>query len=234
MNIALLLSGGIGSRLPSKQPKQYILVSGKMIISYTLEILCCHPEIDAIQIVANPDWQDKILEQMRTFHIDDTKVYGFSIPGENRQMSIYHGLCDIKQYAMENDAVLIHDAVRPCVSNHLISTCFHALKKYDGVIPVLPMTDTVYRSEDGKYISQLLNRNQIYAGQAPEGFRLGKYLQANEVLLPEKILHINGSTEPAILSGMDVVMIDGEKDNFKITTSSDLERFKQLKGENLE
>lgn len=230
MNIALLLSGGIGSRLSSKQPKQYILVSGKMIISYTLEILCLHSEIDAIQIVAAPSWQDKIIEQMKILNIDDSKICGFSMPGCNRQMSIYNGLCDIKQYATKNDVVLIHDAVRPCVSNCLISKCFYALKEHDGVIPVLPMTDTIYASEDGQSISKLLNRNQIYAGQAPEGFRFGKYLQANEVLLPEKILHINGSTEPAILSGMDVIMIDGEKENFKITTTYDLQKFQQLKG----
>ena len=79
--------------------------------------------------------------------------------------------------------------------------------------------------EEGKKIDALLNRSQIFAGQAPEVFRLGRYYEANQVLLPEKILTINGSTEPAILAGMDVVMIPGDEGNFKITTKADLERF---------
>ena len=101
------------------------------------------------------------------------------------------------------------------------------LEHHDGVLPVLPMRDTVYFSEDGKCISQLVDRSKIYAGQAPEAFKLGKYLEANESLIPEKIFAINGSTEPAIMAGMDVAMIDGDEKNFKITTKADLEKFKE-------
>ncbi len=90
------------------------------------------------------------------------------------------------------------------------------------------MKDTVYFSEEGKKIDSLLNRSQIFAGQAPEVFRLGRYYEANQVLLLEKILTINGSTEPTILAGMDVVMIAGDEGNFKITTKADLERFQSM------
>ena len=90
------------------------------------------------------------------------------------------------------------------------------------------MKDTVYQSRDGKAISSLLDRNSIFAGQAPEVFLLGKYYEANRRLFPEKILEIKGSTEPAIMAGMDIVMIPGDEGNFKITTREDLERFRQL------
>ena len=96
------------------------------------------------------------------------------------------------------------------------------------MLPVLPMKDTVYESRDGKTISALLNRSQIYAGQAPEVFRLGAYYQANKRLLPDNILKINGSTEPAILAGLSIAMIPGDEDNFKVTTAADLERFRRL------
>ena len=109
----------------------------------------------------------------------------------------------------------------------MISECFSAIEGHDGVLPVLPMKDTVYFSEEGKTIDSLLNRSQIFAGQAPEVFYLGSYYKANEALLPEKILSINGSTEPAILAGMDIVMIPGDEGNFKITTKADLERFER-------
>ena len=92
---------------------------------------------------------------------------------------------------------------------------------------MLPMKDTVYLSRDGKSVSSLLNRQEIFAGQAPELFVLGKYYESNERLLPQKILKVNGSTEPAILAGMDIAMIPGDENNYKITTGTDLKRFRE-------
>lgn len=94
--------------------------------------------------------------------------------------------------------------------------------------PVLPMKDTVYCSEDGRSITSLLDRSTVFAGQAPEVFLLGRYLQASRRLLPDAILRINGSTEPAIMGGMDIAMIPGDEGNFKITTREDLERFRRI------
>ena len=93
---------------------------------------------------------------------------------------------------------------------------------------MLPMKDTLYCSADGMQISSLLNRDEIYAGQAPEVFLLEKYYEANKRLLPEKILQINGSTEPAIMAGMDIVMVPGDERNLKITTKADLEEFVKM------
>ena len=124
--------------------------------------------------------------------------------------------------------MLIHDAARPVISEALITRCLSAAAGHDGVMPVLPMKDTVYYSTDGVKVKSLLNRNEIYAGQAPELFRLGTYYEANKKLLPDQILRINGSTEPAIIAGLDIVMIPGEESNFKITTKSDLERFRKM------
>ena len=224
MNIAILLSGGTGSRLCPDIPKQYIAVAGQMIISHCLERLCRHPMIDAVQVVAAEIWWDDIIREC-TF---SEKLKGFSVPGENRQLSILSGLRDVSLYASSEDVVLVHDAARPLVSEGVITSCLMEIVGHDGVMPVLPMTDTVYYSADGKRVEKLLERGAIYAGQAPESFRLGKYLAANESLLPDKILKINGSTEPAIMAGMDVAMIPGEKENFKITTRDDLERYASL------
>lgn len=224
MNIAILLSGGTGSRLRSDLPKQYISVAGQMIVSHCLEKLCRHPMIHAVQVVASEMWQDDIIREC-TFN---EKLMGFSVPGENRQMSILNGLRDVSGFASREDVVLVHDAARPLVSEEMITACLTEIEGYDGVMPVISMTDTVYYSANGKRVEKLLNRNAIFAGQAPEAFRFGKYLEANERLLPNEILKINGSTEPAIMAGMDIAMIPGEKENFKITTSDDLERYTAL------
>ena len=227
MNIALILSGGTGTRLGSNIPKQYIEVNGRMIISYCLELFCEHSNIDKIQIVAEREWHEEILKEVEKY---DTKhkFCGFSSPGEIRQTSILYGLSDIRKYANDSDYVLIHDAARPLLSSEMVSDCFDAVEGHDGVIPVLAMKDTLYFSEKGDKIDSLLNRNKIYAGQAPEAFQLGKYYSATVELLPGEIFNINGSTEVAIKAGMDVVMIPGDERNFKITTKADLERFQSI------
>lgn len=228
MNIALVLSGGTGSRLASDIPKQYIEVGGRPVISYCMECLSLHSMIDAIQIVADSAWQERIHTWLSS--ADPKKKFrGFSTPGENRQLSILHGLEDIRGFAGDSDYVFIHDAARPQLSEKQISDCLNAAIGHDGVMPVLPMKDTVYSSTDGKSVRGLLNRSEIYAGQAPEVFQLGPYYAANTRLMPDEIRKINGSTEPAVMAGLDICMIPGDEKNFKITTKEDLERFVRVK-----
>lgn len=224
MNIALLLSGGTGVRLGESIPKQYLSVEGRPVIAYAMEKLFYHENINAVHIVAEPAWQGEIRKWISLYDHAE-KFQGFCLPGVNRQLSILQGLEDIKGYADNRDCIFIHDAARPLLSEHQITECLKAVRGHDGVIPVLPMKDTVYTSKDGKTISALVKRNEVFAGQAPEVFRLGKYYEANRRLLPDKILQINGSTEPAIMAGMDIAMIPGDEGNFKITTKMDLERF---------
>ena len=224
MNIALILSGGTGTRLGADIPKQYLNVKDRPIISYCMEVLFQHRRIDAVYIVAATEWQELIEEQV---HILDRehKFRGFSRPGENRQLSIRNGLEEMRAYVKNEDYVLIHDAARPLLTDKLIEDSFNAAAGHDGVLPVLPMKDTVYQSGDGKKIMSLLNRSEIFAGQAPETFVFGKYLDANRRLFPDRIRKVNGSTEPAILAEMDIAMIPGDEKNIKITTQADLDQW---------
>ncbi len=232
MNIALVLSGGTGTRIGSDIPKQYIRVKGRMLIAFCLDMFSHHDRIDGIWIVAAHGWQSEIKEECARCGIDANAVKGFSLPGDTRQLSILNGLRDIDAYvkslsegSAEDPVVMIHDAARPNLSVGFVNRCLDALEKYDGVMPVLPMKDTVYYSESGNSVDRLLDRSRIYAGQAPEVYRLRKYIEANEKLLPDEILKINGSTEPAVLAGLKVAMIPGDENNYKITTIEDLKRF---------
>lgn len=230
MNVAIILAGGTGTRMGLEIPKQYYEVNGKAVISYCLYPFLIHEKIDAVQIVADEMWQEYIMQQLSVLP-NREKFKGFSVPGENRQLSVYHALTDIRGYASDNDFVIVHDAARPCVSAAQISDCLKAAAGHDGTLPVLAMKDTVYLSEDKKIISSLLDRGKVFAGQAPEVFLLGRYYEANRALLPDKILEINGSAEPAIMAGMDIAMISGDERNFKITTVADLQKFEQIQKE---
>ncbi len=221
MNIALVLAGGTGSRLGADIPKQYIEVAGKPIIAYCLQTFESHDQIDAIWVVAEKEWHPLVREWA------GEKVQGFSKPGANRQLSILSGLEGIRNWASDEDVILIHDAARPLVSKEMITACLKACEEHEGVMPAIPVKDTVYYGVDGR-IESLLERSRIVAGQAPEAFRLGVYYQANKALSHEQLLQINGSTEPAVMAGMDVCYIAGEEQNFKVTTAEDLVRFIQI------
>lgn len=236
MNIALILSGGTGTRLGAAVPKQYIEVNGRPIISFCMERLFFHEGIDAVQIVADPAWHDFIVGCMGVPETEKKwrKFRDFSAPGETRQLSILNGLEDIRKYAGDGDYVLIHDAARPLLSEELITRCLDAAKEHEGALPVLPMKDTVYASTDGRRVTSLLKREEIYAGQAPEVFLLGKYYDANRRLSREEMLRINGSTEPAILAGLDIALVPGDEGNFKVTTEADLKRLCDIMGKNQE
>ena len=103
-----------------------------------------------------------------------------------------------------------------------------ALDENDAVMPVLHVNDTVYVSDDGTHVSGLLDRDKLYAGQAPEAFKLKKYYELNNALTADALDSIRGSSELAFKSGLAVKLIDGDLRNFKITTVADLERFKQI------
>lgn len=221
MNIALILSGGTGARMGTKIPKQYIEVEGKPVISYVLDIFETHEMIDRIQVVADEDWHDLISQYA------GRKLAGFSEPGTNRQYSILNGLSDILAYADVKDYVIIHDAARPLLHSGTITEILKTLKDHEAVTPILPLKDTVYLYEDGRFTGTA-ERAKLAAGQAPEGFLLGRYYEAVKGLLPDKILHITGSLQAALEAGMDAVPIPGDEGNFKITTMADLETFRQI------
>ena len=229
-NVAILLSGGVGARISSDVPKQYVRKDGVMMITYVLRTLMASEWIDGVVIVADEAWRDEIRKEL------PESIIGFAEPGENRQLSIVNAMemldSDESQGIFHNDGnprtVFVHDAARPYLTCEDIAVCFEALGGHDGVMPALPMKDTVYLSRDGNAVSGLLERSEVFAGQAPELFLYEPYLAANRALSAEQMLKINGSTEPAILAGMDVVMIPGDETNRKVTTDVDMEEWMRI------
>ena len=138
MNTALILSGGVGSRLGGDMPKQYIEVGGRSA-SVVLSGAAVAASVGGRSpgIVAQEEWQGTIRSCLKRYDINK-KFRGFSNPGENRQLSIYYnGLRDILTYAAgTDDTVLVHDGARPCLPGALITECVNALERHDGVIPV--------------------------------------------------------------------------------------------------
>ncbi|MCI1741504.1 MAG: 2-C-methyl-D-erythritol 4-phosphate cytidylyltransferase [Prevotella sp.] len=227
MNIIIILSGGIGTRLGANIPKQYIEVNGKPIIYYSIMTFAKRDDVDMFIIGADEKWRYYIAKEMKEVH----QSVCYSEPGETRQLSVFNALKKASEVGVNNeDIVIIHDAARPLVTNDIINQCIDGIRKdhYDGVLPVIHMKDTIYLSKNGKDINQLLNRNQLFAGQAPESFLFGKYLSIHESMPIEQVSAIKGSTEIAYKGGMKIKLAEGSEMNFKITTLEDLVNFKSI------
>lgn len=230
MNHLILLSGGTGSRMKSDIPKQYIPIGGKPIFIYTLD--CFDFSIfQTVVIVVAENWKEFVVENCKKSYNEEKIIYAPA--GKTRQESIFNGLRVLKERAKYEDIVVIHDAARACCSQEIVKRVVSACESNDGAMPVLPIKDTVYLSENGYEISRLLNRDKLFAGQAPEAFKYGKYLTINESLTTAEFAKIKGSSEIAFKNGMKISLVEGDEANFKITTPEDLERFKeiQLRGE---
>ncbi len=227
MVMAVILAGGNGSRLGGDIPKQYLMAGEMPVIGYSLHLFQKHERIDAILIVCEDVWQPFVRMWLGKLQI--TKFCGFADAGKSRQHSIYNALRAAKGRGMKaEDAIILHDAARPCVQTAMISQCIDAMDGADGVMPALAVKDTVYVSRDGMHIGGLLCRDELFAGQAPECFRFGPYFQIHEILDEEALSHIRGSSEIAYRNGLNIRIIPGDEGNIKITTIEDLEQFRLL------
>ena len=220
--VAILLSGGVGTRLGSETPKQYIEVEGKPILAYTMEAMEASPLIDGIIVVAAEEWKKHVEALAKTYGI--TKFLSVAPAGANRQRSCFAGLLEAERLGGCENAV-IHDAVRPFVTGAIIERGLMCLEKYDAALSVIPIKDTPYLSSDGEKITSLVDRKTIYAGQTPEYFRFDQYLAAMRASSDEEIDTATGSAVIAYRRGLTVGLARGEERNFKITTSEDLDRF---------
>lgn len=224
----ILLAGGRGERMGTDIPKQFLAVGRKSVIEYTLSAVFEWKRMDTLIVVADEKWRKSVTELIQRVIPEKISFAGFADPGKNRQLSILNAMNELKPHMEEWSYVMIHDAVRPCVSADLIAGCDALLEKGCGVMPAIPVKDTIYESDGGACAQRILNRDLLFAGQTPEFFDFNRYFEANEALLPDRIMDIRGSSEPAILAGMRVKMAPGDEGNFKLTTIEDLERFKAL------
>jgi len=229
MNYGIILSGGTGTRLGAAIPKQYIEVGGRPIILYSTQTLLDDPHIDALVVCLDPMWKSFYEEAVATLH--PSKPIYYSEPGEVRHLTLYNALLTVERLgAKADDVLLFHDAARPLLSHELIGRCMEACREHDGAMPVIPVKDTTYMSKDGLHISALLNRAELFAGQAPEAFRFGPYMAIHKTKDIESLKRITGTTQIAYEEGLDVLLVKGDEMNFKITTAEDLSNFESIVG----
>ncbi len=227
MVFAVILAGGVGSRMGQAIPKQYIEVEGKPVLIHTLERLEHNDRIHRIVIVADTEWRDQIRAWLSQYGI--TKFLAFADPGQTRQDSVFSGVSCCRPYAEdEKDIVLVHESARALVSDDLICRIVEGLEGYDACIPVMPMKDAILLSKTGEVIDGLLDRNQLFRGQAPESFYLLPYYELNRNTPPQELGKFLADHELCFHYGWKVHCILGEETNFKLTTPDDIDHMVSL------
>jgi len=158
-------------------PKQYLEVNDLPIFMYSYTKFAAQVIIDSIVIVIDPQWKP-FVEQCLEGAIGRNKVR-FAYAGSSRQQSVFNGMNLLREYASNDDIVLVHDAVRPLFDVSLIQKGIEGCKHYDAALPVVNTKDTIVVSENGILISGLLNRETLFSGQTPEVFKFGRFWEAH-------------------------------------------------------
>ena len=181
-NIVLIIAGGVGARMGQDIPKQFINVYDKPVIVYTLEAFQKHPSIDAIEVVCLDGWHDVLWAYAKQFGI--AKLENIVSGGKNGQDSIRNGLYDIaSRHNGSDDIVLVHDAIRPMVSNDIISDNIRVCRQYGNAITVVPCTAAMLKTFDSLSTEEQVPRDNLKITQTPQAFFLQDIIAAHKEAL---------------------------------------------------
>ena len=228
MNVALIIAGGSGKRMEQEIPKQFLNVNDKPVIMYTMEAFQKHPDINGIIVSCIDGWHEILRAYARQFHIDKLK---WIVPGgKTGQESIHNGILEARKYFLETDLILVHDAIRPMVSQEIISDCIIQCKKYGSAVAAVPCNTAVLRYGKGSRdcSSEIVDRASLAMTQTPQGFSLGKLLWAHEEAERRGITESVATCTLMTQLGETLYFSLGAETNIKLTTQDDMRIFKAL------
>jgi 2-C-methyl-D-erythritol 4-phosphate cytidylyltransferase / 2-C-methyl-D-erythritol 2,4-cyclodiphosphate synthase len=220
----IIVAAGKGERAAidgQPDPKQYRLVGGQPVLLRTIRTFLDIEAISQVVAVIHPDHD----ERYSALGASDPRLLPPVHGGANRQASVLEGLKALAPF--RPDRVLIQDAARPFATPKLIADVITALDQYDGALPVLPVTDTIKRSLDGTEVATTEDRRQLFAAQTPQGFRFGPIFSAH-MRSGTVRREFTDDAEIAEWAGMRVTMVQGDRENIKITHPEDFARAERI------
>lgn len=220
MNVGLIIAGGIGARMNNTTPKQFIVVKGKPVIIYTLESFQNNSSIDSIAVVCLKGWEDILRKYAEKFNITKLK---WIIQGGNTGMeSLRNGMEVLRANCSEDDIIVIHDAVRPLISDDIINANIAGVVEFGTAITSIPCTEALLYSEDKETSDKVIDRSLVWRTQTPQSLRLGKFIWAHEEAKKRGITDTVATCTLLVELGESVHFVLGKNDNFKITTAEDI------------
>ena len=224
--IAIIIAGGSGNRMGQDIPKQFLNVGEKPVIMYTLEAFQNHPNIDGIIVVCIDGWHEILKSYAKQFNI--TKLVSVVSGGNCGQASIKCGLDEAKRLYSDEDIVLIHDAIRPMVSEEIISDNIAKCELYGNATTVVPCTTVVLGKTNDEYSEEVVDRDKLYLTQTPQAFILKDILDAHKEAKEKGITSAVASCSLYIELGRKVYYSAGSETNIRLTRPGDIQIFKAL------
>lgn len=219
-NIAVIFAGGVGTRMRSKDvPKQFLVIHGKPIIIHTLEHFQNCDDIDAIVISCVSEYTKEMQKLADDYKI--TKVKKIVKGGATGQESIYNGLVAAKSIAKNKAIVLIHDGVRPLITEQLISENISCVREHGSCITVGNVKETIVKIDKNGEIVDVPPRADSRVAKAPQSFYLDDILSAHENAREEGKNDYIDSCTLMRKYGYVLHTIDGPYENIKVTTPED-------------
>lgn len=225
MNYAGILAGGIGSRMESKIPKQFLKIADIPIVVRTINTFLSSKDIDKVILAMNPQWMDYCLNILKEYGVDVNKII-IIIGGETRFLSMVNivnaAIEDLGGEPTEKDFLCIHDCARPFVSQRIIGDNFKSVKEYDMVTTSVPTIDTVLIAEDGKESTCVPERSTIFCDQGPQTFNIKQFKDIQIKLTQAETDSYMEAGRMYLEKGLHVGIVTGDRMNFKITTEFDM------------
>ncbi len=213
---AIVPAGGSGTRMGGTVPKQFQSLNGKPILYHTIKTLQnCETISEIILVVPEKEYETANTDWLGKLEIVKKVVIG----GEQRQDSVYNGFCEVSQ---DSEIVLVHDGVRPFLSQKMIADSIDAAREYGAAITAIPVHDTIKRVDTSGLVSQTIDREGLWRVQTPQAFRYSLLLDAFHKAKSENFY---GTDEGALIEhlGEPVKIVEGLEQNIKITRPEDLE-----------
>lgn len=215
MNIAIIVAAGSGQRFGPGRPKQFALLLGKPVIIHTLERFQDCPDIDEIALVLSGDGKPTFAGFCDQYSLD--KLKQVVVGGETRSESVKNGLSGVSTAG--KDIIVVHDGARPLVTVDEISRTVHKAVETGAACLVTGITDTI-KSVDGAFISRTIDRSKLRAALTPQAFRSEVIRKAFEGIdASESITDECYAVEKL---GYPIALVEGSRQNIKITTPDDL------------
>ena len=226
MNTALILAGGLDLRFQMDIPKQFVNVNNRPIIVYTLESFQNHPDIDEIVVSCLSGWEELVWVYGKQFNI--TKLKDIIPGGKDAQESTYRGLEAMKDRMESGDIVVVHDAIRPMVSEEIITKSMRMCRKKGMGIAATCIMDTIMNSGDGTEGYESINRYKIMKVQTPQSFDFQLLWELHNRAIRENCLGAWDNSSMITNLGEKVCFSKGSDLNLKINTVEDVEMFRAL------
>lgn len=232
MNVAVILAGGVGSRVGVDKPKQFIEVLGKPVLAYTIEAFHKHSEIDAIEVVCHKSWKNYLKNMVKKY--DFEKIKWIADGGETFQESVLNGINYLSGKISRDDIVLIHFGASPFIQDDIITDCIKVCKEKGNAISTIDYfllsgfkhsTKSVDNPEN--YTDEYIDRDTIACMNSPHAFNYGFIKDIYDEAIETGVIN---EVEPHTTTlmykmGKRIYFAKGSQTNIKITKKEDLDLF---------